>query len=73
MKYLVVIEETDTGYSAYSPDLNGCVATGATRDQVAGRMQAAVEFHVEGMRKEGLPIPEPRTSSRYVEVLNPES
>ena len=72
MKYLVVIEETDTGYSAYSPDLNGCIATGATREQAASRMQVAVEFHLEGMRKEGLPVSKPRTSSRYVEVLSPE-
>jgi len=68
MKYLVIIEITKTGFSAYLPDLHGCVATGATREQVAGRMQAAVEFHVEGMRKEGLSIPKPRTWSRYLEV-----
>lgn len=67
-KYLVVIEKTETGYSAYSPDLGGCVATGATREQVEREMQEAIEFHLEGMARNGEQIPEPRTYSRYVEV-----
>ena len=67
-KYLVVIEETATGYSAYSPDLDGCVATGKTREEVEREMQEAIEFHLEGMAKNGDAIPEPRTYSRYVEV-----
>jgi predicted RNase H-like HicB family nuclease len=67
-KYLVVIEKTETGYSAYSPDLEGCVATGTTREQVEREMQEAIEFHLEGMARNGDPVPEPRTYSRYVEV-----
>ena len=67
-KYLIVIEETGTGFSAYSPDLLGCVATGRTRDEVERNMSEAVEFHLEGLRLEGLDVPEPRSCSAYVEV-----
>jgi predicted RNase H-like HicB family nuclease len=67
-KYLVVIEKTTTEYSAYSPDLDGCVATGNTREEVEQETQQAIEFHLEGMAKNGDSIPEPRTYSRYVEV-----
>ena len=68
MKYLVVIEPTGTGFSAYSPDLPGCVSTGTTREAVERNMQEAIELHLEGLREEDLPIPEPGTSSAYVEV-----
>lgn len=68
MRYLVVIEPTDTGFSAYSPDLPGCVSTGATRGDVERNMQEAIELHLEGLREEGYPAPEPGTSSAYVEV-----
>ena len=68
-KYLVVIEKTSTGYSAYSPDLPGCVATGKTHEEVEREMQEAIEFHLEGMARNGDKIPEPETYSRYVEVL----
>ena len=47
-KYLVIIEETATGFSAYSPDLPGCIATGATRDEVEREMQGAIQFHIDG-------------------------
>jgi len=67
-KYLVVIEETGAGYSAYSPDLEGCVATGRTREEVERNMREAMEFHLEGLQLEGLEIPQPRTYSAYVEV-----
>jgi len=67
-KYLVVIEETNTGYSAYSPDLEGCVSTGRTRVEVERNMQEAIEFHLEGLRLEGLRPPQPRSYSTYVEV-----
>ncbi len=67
-KYLIVIEETGTGYSAYSPDLDGCVSTGGTRDEVERNMRLAIEFHLEGMRLEGLEAPAPHTYSAYVEV-----
>ena len=68
MKYLIVIEETATGYSAYSPDVPGCVATGGTRDEVEAQMKDAISFHLDGLKEEGLSLPEPRTSSSYVEV-----
>jgi predicted RNase H-like HicB family nuclease len=63
MKYLMVIERTETGFSAYSPDLPGCVSTGTTREAVEQNMQEAIEFHLEGLREEGYPVPEPSTSS----------
>ena len=68
MKYLIVIEATETGYSAYSPDLPGCVSPGSTRDEVEQMMQAAIEFHLEGLKLEGLELPQPLTTSAYVEV-----
>lgn len=68
MKLLIVIEKTETGFSSYSPDLPGCVATGATRKQVEGAMKKAIEFHLRGMRAEGLKVPQPRSYSTYVEV-----
>ena len=68
MRFLIVIEKTKTGFSAYSPDLQGCVATGATRKQVEHGMQKAIEFHLAGMRGEKIRIPVPRSYSTYVEV-----
>ena len=68
MKYLVVIEKTKTGYSAYSPDLDGCIATGETREKVENLMKEAIEFHLDGMRREGYIIPEPRAYSHYIEI-----
>ena len=68
MKYLVLIEETPTGYSASSPDVPGCIATGATQAEVRRRMQEALEFHIEGLRADGEPVPTSTTSSCYVEV-----
>lgn len=68
MQYLIVIEKTETGYSAYSPDLPGCVSTGATHEEVEQNMREAVEFHLDGLKLEGLDIPQSTTSSAYVEV-----
>lgn len=68
MQYLIVIEKTETGYSAYSPDLLGCVSTGATREEVEQNMREAVEFHLDGLKLEGLEIPQPTTSSAYIDV-----
>ena len=68
MKYLIVIEKTQTGYSAYSPDALGCVSTGATQEEVNQNMQEAIEFHIDGLIEEGLKIPDPSTYSAYVEV-----
>ena len=68
MRYLIVIERSDTGYSAYSPDLLGCVATGDTREEAESSMREAISFHIEGMREDGLEIPVPTSYSSYVEV-----
>ncbi len=67
-KYLVVVEETSTGFSAYSPDLGGCVSTGRTREEVEKNMREAIEFHLEGLRLEGMEVPAPHSYSTYVEV-----
>lgn len=68
MRYLIVIEKSETGYSAYSPDLPGCATTGATPEETERSMQAAIQFHLDGLRKEGFQIPEPTSRSSYVEV-----
>jgi predicted RNase H-like HicB family nuclease len=68
MKYLVVIEKTQTDYSAYSPDVLGCVSTGATLEEVNENMQVAIEFHIDGLIEEDLEISKPFTYSTYVEV-----
>jgi predicted RNase H-like HicB family nuclease len=67
-RYLIVIERTATGFSAYSPDLPGCVATGETRAQVEAEMHDAMEFHIEGLRRAGEPVPEPKSHAAYCEV-----
>ncbi|MDA3897604.1 MAG: type II toxin-antitoxin system HicB family antitoxin [Desulfobacteraceae bacterium] len=68
MKYLVIIEETKTGYSAYSPDMDGCAATGSTREEVEKNMKEAMAFHLEGMRLESQAVPKPRSYSSYLEI-----
>jgi predicted RNase H-like HicB family nuclease len=68
MKYLIVIEPTDTSFSWYSPDLPGCIATGHTREECEFEMRAAIDFHIEGLREEGEPVPAPSTSAAFVEV-----
>lgn len=68
MRYLIIIEPTDTGFSAYSPDVPGCIPTGATRDEVERNMQEAVAFHLGGLRIEGLPIPQPSSEPSFVEI-----
>jgi predicted RNase H-like HicB family nuclease len=67
-RYLIVIEQTECGYSTYSPDLPGCVSTGKTREEADRKMHEAVEFHVDGLREEGYPVPEPQASSWYIEL-----
>ena len=67
-RYLILIESTDTGYSAYSPDLPGCVAIGNTPEDVNQNMQDAIEFHLEGLQLEGFPIPVPQTAIAYIEI-----
>jgi predicted RNase H-like HicB family nuclease len=68
MKLLVVVERTERGYSAFSPDLDGCVATGATRAEVEAAMQEAIRFHLDGMRQDGLPAPTPHSYATWCEV-----
>jgi predicted RNase H-like HicB family nuclease len=63
MKYLVVIEKSDTGYGAYVPDLPGCVSVGDTPKEVKKLIGEAIKMHLEGLKEDGLPIPEPITSS----------
>jgi len=67
-RYLIVIEETQTGYSAYSPDLPGCISTGRTREDVEKNMQEAISLHLDGMHEEGQSLPEPHSYSAYVEL-----
>jgi len=68
MKYLIVIEKTKSGYSAFSPDLPGCVATGRTRPTVEKTMREAIEFHLEGLREEGHKVPPPSSYSTYIDI-----
>lgn len=67
-KYLIIIEKTKENYSAYSPDLPGCVATGRTTSEVTKNMATAIEMHIEGLLEDKLPIPKPQTIVDYVEV-----
>jgi predicted RNase H-like HicB family nuclease len=67
-RYLIVIENAGSNYSAYSPDLLGCATTGATVDETKENMAGAIEFHIEGLREEGLPVPQPSTVAEYIEV-----
>lgn len=68
MKYLIVIEPTSTGFSAYSPDLPGCASTGASLDECQRNMQEAIEFHIEGLQLEGEEVPKPGSSAAFVEI-----
>lgn len=68
MKYAIVIEAGDSNYSAYVPDLPGCIATGTTIDEVEREIRDAMEFHLQGMREDGEPIPEPSSQVDYVDV-----
>ena len=68
MRYAVVIEKGERNYSAYVPDLLGCVSVGDTLEEARAEIREAIEFHLEGMRAEGAPIPKPSTRAEYVEV-----
>ena len=67
-KYLVIFEKAGENYSAYSPDIPGCIATGKTRQEVEKNIREAISFHIEGLTKDGMPIPEPASFTEYVEV-----
>lgn len=67
MRYAVVIEKAESNFAAYVPDLPGCIATGATIAETEREIQEAIRFHLEGLRADGLPIPEPSSRVEYVE------
>jgi predicted RNase H-like HicB family nuclease len=68
MQYTVIIEKSDNNYGAWAPDLPGCVTTGPTVAETLSNMREAIEFHLEGMREDGDPIPEPSTVAAVVDV-----
>lgn len=68
MRYAIVIENAGSNFSAYVPDLPGCVATGATVQEVEQSIREAIEFHLEGLREDGSPIPPPSSRVDYVEI-----
>jgi predicted RNase H-like HicB family nuclease len=68
MRYGIVIEKAEGNYSAYVPDLPGCVATGATREEVAAEIAEAIRLHIEGLREDGLEVPTPTSIVEYVEA-----
>lgn len=69
-RFLIVVEKAGRNFSAYSPDLPGCAATGATPEETKVRMQTAIDMHVQGLREDHLPIPEPSAIAEYVEVAS---
>ncbi len=68
MKYAIVIEESETGFGAYVPDLPGCIAVGETSEETETLIREAIEIHLEGIREDGASIPEPTTRTDYIEV-----
>jgi predicted RNase H-like HicB family nuclease len=68
MRYAIVIEKAEGNYSAYVPDLPGCVATGATVEETEAQIREAIEFHLDGLRQDGAPIPQPASRVEYVDV-----
>jgi predicted RNase H-like HicB family nuclease len=68
MRYAIVIEKAENNYAAYVPDLPGCVTTGETVEETEQQIREAIEFHIRGLREEGLPIPEPSSKVNYVDV-----
>ena len=67
-RFLIVIEKADGNYSAYSPDLPGCVATGATSEEAEKNMYQAIKMHIEGLREDGLPVPESTSFAEYMAI-----
>ena len=67
-KYPVIIEKADGNYSAYSPDLPGCIATGSTMKETIQQMRNAIEFHIKGLEREGIAVPEPCAKIKYIEI-----
>ena len=71
MCYAVIIEKADDNYSAYVPDIPGCIATGSTVKETEREIREAIRFHLDGLRVDGLPIPEPNSRVEFVEVWKP--
>ena len=67
-QFLIVVEKTDGNYSAYLPDLPGCVATGETREEVERNIHEAVKMHVRGLEEDGLPVPKSQSFAEYIAV-----
>ena len=67
-QFLIVIEKAENNYSAYSPDLAGCIATGATIEEVKRNMHEAIDLHIKGLQKDNLPVPESHSIAEYVAV-----
>ena len=68
MQYIIVIEKSPKNYAAYAPDLPGCIATGATREETVYEMRQAIQFHIESLRAHGDPVPEPQSTATVVDV-----
>ncbi len=68
MKYLIIYEKTETGYSAYVPDLPGCISSGESLGETKKLIREAIDFHLAGIREDGEPIPVPSTESEYLEL-----
>ena len=68
MRYAIVIEKAEGNYSAYVPDLPGCIATGSTVGEVESEIREAISFHLEGMREDGVSVPEPSSQVEYIDV-----
>jgi predicted RNase H-like HicB family nuclease len=68
MRYAVIVEEGENSFGAYVPDLPGCAAAAESREEVLQLIQEAIEFHIEGLREDGQPVPEPSSSIEYIEV-----
>ena len=67
-KYLVIFEKANDNYSAYSPDMPGCIATGSSRDEAEKNIKEAISFHIEGLMQDGLPLPTATSFTEYIEV-----
>ncbi len=68
MRYMVVVERGETSWGAHVPDLPGCVAVGETREELLQLIREAIEFHIDGLRQDGLPVPTPSSEGEFVEV-----
>ncbi len=68
MRYAIVIEKTTTGFSAYVPDLPGCVSTGRDQAEVESEIKEAIRFHIDGLKEDGMPVPSPTSIAEYVEA-----